>query len=93
MRSRYSGFVLCNEHYLLDTWHPETRPSKINFDPEQRWLGLSVRATEAGMEADSTGLVEYIARYKISGKGYRLHEISRFLKIDGRWFYTEGRHL
>ena len=56
-------------------------------------MGLSTRGTEAGGPDDSTGRVEFIARFKINGRGHRLHEISRFEKIDGRWFYLEGRHL
>ena len=42
MRSRYTAYVLCNEPYLLDTWHPSTRPRHIAFDPQQRWLGLKL---------------------------------------------------
>ncbi len=29
MRSRYSAYVLCNEQYLLATWHPSTRPESV----------------------------------------------------------------
>ncbi len=93
MRSRYCGYVTRNEQYLLDTWHADTRPSRISFDPRQRWLGLSVRATQSGMLADTLGSVEHVARYKIDGKGYRLHEISRFSRVDGRWYYIDGQHL
>ena len=93
MRSRYSAFVLRNEPYLVATWHPDTRPSKVRLDGQQRWVGLSIRATEGGDLDDHTGSVEFVARYKIDGKGYRLHEISRFEKIDGRWYYLDGQHL
>ncbi len=93
MRSRYSSFVVCDESYLLATWHPDTRPSRVRLDKKQRWLGLSIRATEAGGPDDRTGIVEFIARFNIDGKGHRLHEISRFEKIDGRWHYVDGRHL
>ena len=93
MRSRYSAFVLRNEPYLVATWHPDTRPSKVRLDGQQRWVGLSIRATEGGGLDDHTGSVEFVARYKIDGKGHRLHEISRFEKIDGRWYYLDGQHL
>ena len=93
MRSRYCGFVLCDETYLLSTWHPDTRPSKVRLDSQQRWLGLSIRATKTGGSDDSTGTVEFVARFKVDGKGHRLHEISRFEKIDGRWLYLNGQHL
>lgn len=93
MRSRYTGFVLGDEPYLLATWHPDTRPSKVRLDEQQRWLGLSIRATESGGSGDATGSVEFVARYKVDGKGHRLHEVSRFEKIEGHWYYLDGQHL
>lgn len=92
MRSRYSAFVEQDEQYLLASWHPDTRPSRVRFDPEQRWLGLSIKRLEAGGSGDSEGKVEFVARYKVRGKGFRLHEISRFEKIDGLWYYLDGEH-
>ena len=92
MRSRYSAFVLCDEAYLLASWHPDRRPSKVSFDSDQRWLGLSIKASDGGAD-DMLGTVEFVARYKVHGKGYRLHEVSRFDKIDGRWYYRDGQHL
>lgn len=93
MRSRYCGFVLCDENYLLATWHPDKRPSAVRLDDSQRWLGLSIRATEQGEPGDRSGIVEFVARFKVDGKGYRLHEISRFEKINGCWYYLDGQHL
>ncbi len=93
MRSRYCGFVAGDDAYLLATWHPFTRPSKIRLNGQPRWLGLSVRATEAGRVDDESGSVEFVARFKVDGKGHRLHEISRFVKIDGRWYYLDGQNL
>ena len=93
MRSRYSGFALGLEQYLLDTWHETTRPSRVRLDDEQRWLGLSIKSIEAGGSEDSQGKVEFVARFKEQGRGHRLHENSRFEKIDGRWYYLDGEHL
>ena len=93
MRSRYCGFVLCDEPYLLATWHADTRPGKVRLSEQERWLGLSIRATQAGGIDDMSGTVEFVARFKVGGKGHRLHEISRFEKIDGRWYYLDGQHL
>ena len=93
MRSRYSAFVEGDEAYLLATWHPDTRPSRVRFDAQQRWLGLRIKAVEQGGSGDDRGTVEFVARFKIQGKGHRLHEISRFEKIDGAWYYLDGQHL
>ena len=93
MRSRYSAFTLAAEGYLLASWAPETRPSRVRFDPRQRWLGLSIKATEQGGPHDQAGVVEFVARFKVDGRGHRLHEVSRFRKIDGCWYYLDGEHL
>ena len=93
MRSRYSAFVVCDQAYLLSTWHEATRPSKVRFNDKHRWLGLRIRATDGGGEQDLSGVVEYVARYKVDGKGHRLQEVSRFLKSEGRWYYCDGEHL
>lgn len=92
MRSRYSAFVTMNVDYLLASWHPQTRPSRVRLDPGQRWLGLQIKAVTAGGPGDSVGTVEFVARYKIAGSGHRLHELSRFQRIGERWFYLDGEH-
>ena len=53
-----------------------------------RWLGLEVRRHEAA-DADHA-VVEFVARYKIAGRAYRLHEVSRFVREEGRWYYLDG---
>jgi SEC-C motif-containing protein len=89
MRSRYSAFVLCNEQYLLATWHPSTRPKSIPFDKNQKWLGL--RIVDTRVTGDDSAEVEFIARSKISNaSAVRLHERSRFVRDGGRWFYVDG---
>ena len=92
MRSRYSAYVLGNESYLLATWHQSTRPASLELDKESntKWLGLKIVNTERGMSGDAEGTVEFVARYKINGKAHRLHEISRFVKEAGSWYYVGG---
>jgi len=90
MRSRYSAFVLGLEPYLLATWHASTRPAALNLaaDGDTKWLGLEVR--KACNQDDDHATVEFVARYRIAGRGHRLHELSRFVREDGRWFYIDG---
>jgi len=90
MRSRYSAYVLCDEAYLLATWHPDTRPASLGLDqePHAKWLGLSVKRHEDA--GDGRAMVEFVARYKIGGRAHRLHETSRFLLEHGRWWYLDG---
>jgi SEC-C motif-containing protein len=45
------------------------------------------RAVDAG----DTATVEFVARFKVGGQpAVRLHEVSRFVREDGRWFYVDG---
>lgn len=90
MRSRYSAFVLGLEDYLLATWHPDTRPSTVELDaaPPPQWLGLAIKSHTHPDDDHAT--VEFVARYKLNGRAFKLHETSRFEKIDGRWFYVDG---
>jgi SEC-C motif-containing protein len=90
MRSRYSAYVLQLEDYLLATWHPDTRPARLDLSKDEatKWLGLQIKHT-SNTDADNA-TVEFIARYKSHGKAERLHEISRFIRLDNRWFYLDG---
>jgi SEC-C motif-containing protein len=89
MRSRYSAFVLCNEQYLLATWHPSRRPDSVPFSPNQKWLGL--RIVDSRVTGDDAAEVEFIARSRVSNAAaVRLHERSRFVREGGRWYYVDG---
>ena len=90
MRSRYSAYVLGNEAYLLATWHPDTRPARLDLEqgPPTKWLGLAIKRHEDG--GDGRAVVEFVARYKISGRAHRLHETSRFVLEQGHWLYLDG---
>lgn len=93
MRSRYSAFVLGLETYLLATWHPDTRPAGLALDamPAPQWLGLTVKS---GTQVDDHhATVEFVARYKLNGRAYKLHEISRFERLDERWLYIDGEMI
>ena len=90
MRSRYSAYVLGLEDYLRATWHPDTCPASLELDatPRPQWLGLSLKAHTPLDETHAT--VEFVARYKLNGRAFKLHETSRFEKRDGRWLYVGG---
>ncbi|MEO3693022.1 YchJ family protein [Roseateles paludis] len=89
MRSRYSAFVLDLRDYLLATWHPSTRPAVLDApEPGLKWLGLTVKA--AALQDADHGTVEFVARSKLGGRAHRLHELSRFVREGGVWFYVDG---
>ena len=64
------------------------RPAAIDFEPGCKWLGLEVRrARSTGPDAAE---VEFVARSRTAGRAQRLHERSRFVREDGRWYYLDG---
>ena len=90
MRSRYTAYTMVHEAYLLATWHPDTRPASLglNDEPRPKWLGLQVKCHHQTDETHAE--VEFVARYKIGGRAFRLHEISRFIREEGQWYYLDG---
>jgi SEC-C motif domain protein len=89
MRSRYSAFVLRDEPYLLATWHESTRPQAVEFNPDQKWLGLKIVDSDAA--GATSAEVEFVARYRIGGgSASRQQERSRFVKEGDRWYYVDG---
>lgn len=88
MRSRYSAYTLGDEAYLRATWDERTLPAeRLTHDEPTRWLGLEVKRH---LPQGDSATVEFVARYKIGGRAHRLHEVSRFVKHDGKWFYVDG---
>jgi SEC-C motif-containing protein len=90
MRSRYCAYALALHEYLQRSWHSSTRPAHIDSadsDPTQ-WLGLRIKRHQPVDDAHAT--VEFVARYKIAGRAFRLHEVSRFVREHGHWFYLDG---
>jgi len=91
MRSRYSAYVLENSEYLLASWHPDTRPATLDLAASSiRWSGLSINACQGGQPGDSSGRVEFIARYQQGDVSGAVHENSRFVFEQGRWYYLDG---
>src|SRR5215218_11320236 len=93
MRSRYSAFARGETCYLLETWHPTTRPRTLDLDPAVRWTGLDVLSTSGGGPLTSAGTVEFRAHYVTGGTAGVQHERSRFVRDDGRWRYLDGVSL
>ena len=98
MRSRYSAYVLRDEAYLRATWHASTCPldAILGDDEGLHWLGLDVKSAlrirQSAQQNDpqADAYVEFVARYKIKGRAHRLHEVSRFVREGGRWWYVDG---
>ena len=88
MRSRFSAFVLERDDYLLETWHPDTRPASLPDDDTTRWVRLEV--LESGASGEQ-GHVHFRATFREGRRWAVLEEASRFVREDGRWYYLDGR--
>ncbi|MEV0670597.1 YchJ family metal-binding protein [Mycobacterium sp. NPDC050441] len=91
MRSRFSAFAIGDVGYLLNSWHPDTRPADLTLDETLIWRRLQIVDTESGGEDDTAGVVEFRAQYEHDGSRHILHERSRFERVGGRWRYLNGQ--
>jgi SEC-C motif-containing protein len=93
MRSRYTAFVQNDTAYIARTGPTEKKGADEEageLPNNLEWLGLEICATSQGMENDTQGKVEFIARYRVGENAGQMHEISRFARVDGNWRYTGG---
>lgn len=84
MRSRFSAFALGDADYLVESWHPSTRPTVLELDRDVRWLRLDILDRVAGGPLATTGIVEFEAHYA----GGSQRERSEFVREAGRWYYV-----
>lgn len=82
MRSRYSAFAVGEAAFLLQTWHPTTRPAALELDGT-RWTRLEVLEAHGGGLLENEGTVLFRAHHR----GGVLEERGRFVRDRGRWSY------
>ena len=88
MRSRYAAFALGDSAYLLASWHPDSRPTSLELDPDLRWYRLDVIARTAGGLLDMTGTVDFRAYWRAAdGTAGVQRENSGFARVRQRWVY------
>ena len=90
MRARYTAFALGKTDYLLQTWHPSTRPTELDAGTSPNWISLQVLASG---QQGNRGQVHFRATYKADGNqgwGY-LEEISEFVHENQQWYYVSGK--
>lgn len=95
MRSRYVAFKLKKIDYLLDTNDPQTRQD-FDLKANKEWAeGVEFLSLEVlRQESNGTkGLVEFKATYRDlqTGENQIHHEISKFRKQAGVWYFRDGR--
>ena len=87
MRARYTAFTRGNAAFLLQSWAPETRPDKLELNPDISWEGLVIEAhKDTGPNA---AFVRFTARWRKGRKTGRLTENSRFRRAGTSWVYVD----
>ncbi|MBE5254609.1 YchJ family protein [Mixta mediterraneensis] len=94
MRSRYSAYARQDADYLVSTWHPAKRsPTLAGFLSESfqdtEWLSLTVTRCNRGSHGNEA-YVTFFAQYRVKNTIHAIHERSRFLREDQRWYYIDG---
>jgi len=95
MRSRYGAYVCGHIDYLVGTTLPAVRTTDlwVNYQSTAdsiQWIGLEVLRTQKGGEKDKVGKVEFKASYIQDGARAIHHELSRFRRSGGDWYYVDG---
>ena len=96
MRARYSAFVTKQADFLHQSLHPDHRSdhdvaATRRWAENSQWLGLEILAVNAGGKDDEEGTVEFVATYKERDLVKPHHEISTFRKLDGVWYFVDGK--
>ena len=97
MRSRYTAFCQGDIDYLIATHHPDQRTKNdrqkiANSIKNTTWLGLNIIDTSQDRKNQAIAYVEFVAIFKVN-EIQQLHERSKFIKAEGKWFYLEGEIL
>ncbi|MFV0428296.1 MAG: YchJ family protein [Arachnia sp.] len=91
LRSRFQAFHQGDAQWLLQSWHPSTRPDDVDLSDNPTWRGLQILDVVGGGTTDEQGIVEFRATYlRPTGGVDVLRERSRFVRDDGRWYYLEA---
>ncbi|MCC3765360.1 YchJ family protein [Glycomyces sp. TRM65418] len=90
MRSRYSAFALGDEAHLLRTWHPATRPDRLDLDGDRTWTGLEILETTGGSPLHTQGTVRFRASYTDGDGPGAQTEDSAFERVGADWYYVDA---
>ena len=95
MRSRYCAYTRGYVKYIKHTMCGNAAQHFDYLSAQQwakkvQWIGLKVVNTEFSENSEDKGFVEFIACFSRNEKPEKIHEISEFHRIEGKWFYVDG---
>jgi len=95
MRSRYSAFHEKDSSYIKKTMRAKALENfnMQNFKrSREKWIGLRILHTYLDATLADVGYVEFIAKFIIEDQQGFIHEVSKFHKYEGLWYYVDGLH-
>ena len=95
MRARYSAYTKTAMDFVFNSTDPANREGYDHdgtraWAENSEWLGLQIIGSSKGGTDDTTGEVEFIARFNENGLLREHHENALFTKKDGIWYFTDG---
>ncbi len=96
MKSRYSAYAVGKSDYTIRTTHPDNADFSEDTKTWKRSIDLFCQETDfQKLEILEwvDGEEEAFVTFKASLSSGILMEKSRFLKVDGRWFYHSGEFI
>jgi len=97
MKSRFSAYALSKADYIMETTHPlnpdfaensqSWKKDIMNFCDYTDFVNLEVYETQEG---EDESFVTFKAILTQDNLDASFSEKSRFLKVNGKWFYIDG---
>lgn len=95
MRARYSAYAMMEMDFLFASTHPDCRDRYDHAGTRAwaegaDWQGLEIIAASGSGDPDTTGEVEFIARFKEKGIPREHHEVAQFRRHETDWYFCDG---
>ncbi len=96
MRARYTAYALGTVEFLYETSGPKVKKefdadSSRKWAESAQWTGIEILEEVDGAAGDERGRVEFIAHYTVNETSFDHHELAQFRKINGEWFFMDGK--
>ena len=100
MKSRYSAYAVSNSNYIINTTHQNNPDYTTNTTSWSEDIELFCKHTKFEkleildfIDDENESFVTFKATLIQDKKDVSFIEKSRFLKVDGKWFYVDGEFL
>lgn len=98
MKSRYSAYACGDIKYIINTTHKENSDYTNDFDQWAKEIEIFCKKTDfIKLEIleytlkERESFVKFKAHLEIDGEDQSFVELSRFVKVDNRWYYHSAK--